>query len=167
MNHGQRARRHNQAAIRGARECRDGTLDLAGSRTLTGLTSTPTDGATDWITAHWPIPETIAGSRRTAARVTPARAKLSTKPEPSGSATFTNTIGTVRASHRRVTPGGSAETARRSGGGSQIRWHDRTNCHQSLRSSNQTAGSGKGLFLLQVKGGRWTTLLSPPGFQTR
>jgi hypothetical protein len=73
MNHGQRARRHNQAAIRGARECRDGALDLAGSRTLTGLTCTPTDGATDWITANWPIPETIAGSRRTAARVTPAR----------------------------------------------------------------------------------------------
>src|SRR6266700_4110862 len=30
MNHGQRARRHNQAAIRRARECRDGALDLAG-----------------------------------------------------------------------------------------------------------------------------------------
>jgi len=25
----------------------------------------------------------------------------------------------------------------------------------------------KKLFLLQVKGGQWTTLLSPPGFQTR
>jgi hypothetical protein len=25
----------------------------------------------------------------------------------------------------------------------------------------------KELFLLQVKGGRWTTLLSPPGFQSK
>src|SRR5262249_3494010 len=41
-----------------------------GSRTLTGLTSTPTDGATDWMTANWPIPDVRAASRRTAARVT-------------------------------------------------------------------------------------------------
>ena len=26
------------------------------SRTLIGLTSTPSDGATDWMTANWPIP---------------------------------------------------------------------------------------------------------------
>ena len=93
------------------------------SRTLIGLTSTPTDGATDWMAANWPIPAAMAGSRRTAARVTPGaislsssshfplklysncmkpvalppgRARLSTKPAPTGSVTFTNTIGTVR-----------------------------------------------------------------------
>ena len=95
----------------------------AASRTLTGLTSTPNDGATDWIAPNWPIPAVMAGSRRTAARVTPGaiclsssshfplmpysnavkpvalppgRARLSTKPAPTGSGTITNTIGTVR-----------------------------------------------------------------------
>ena len=75
------------------------------------------------MTANWPIPAVRAGSRRTAARVTlgaiclsssshfplkpysncikpvalpPGRARLSTKPAPTGSATFTNTTGTVR-----------------------------------------------------------------------
>ena len=75
------------------------------------------------MAANWPIPAVMAGSRRTAARVTPGaislsssshfplkpysnwikpvalppgRARLSTKPAPTGSATFTNTIGTVR-----------------------------------------------------------------------
>ena len=43
------------------------------SRTLTGLTSTPSDGATAWIAPNWPIPAAMAGSRRTAARVTPRR----------------------------------------------------------------------------------------------
>jgi len=38
---------------------------------LTGLTCTPTDGATDWITANWPIPETIAGSKRSRRRGSP------------------------------------------------------------------------------------------------
>ena len=57
----QRARRHDQAAIRSARECRDGALDLAASRTLTGLTSTPSDGATAWIAANWPSPAGIGG----------------------------------------------------------------------------------------------------------
>ena len=85
------------------------------SRTLTGLTSTPSDGATAWMAANWPIPAAMAGSRRTAARVTPGaislsssshfplmlysncikpvalppgRARLSTKPAPTGSATM-------------------------------------------------------------------------------
>ena len=93
------------------------------SRTSTGLTSTPNDGATDWIAANWPIPAASAGSRRTAARVTPGaislsssshfplmpysywvkpvalppgRARLSTKPAPTGSRSTANTIGTVR-----------------------------------------------------------------------
>ena len=88
-----------------------------------GLTSKPTDGATDWITANWPIPEGTAASRRTAARVTsgaiclstsnhlplklysncmnpvalpPGRDRLSTNPLPTGSATLTKTIGTPR-----------------------------------------------------------------------
>ena len=45
----------------------------AASRTLTGLTSTPSDGATAWMMANWPIPAVMAGSRRIAARVTPRR----------------------------------------------------------------------------------------------
>ena len=75
------------------------------------------------MTANWPMPAGMAGSRRTAARVTrgaiclsssshfalklysnwmkpvalpPGRARLSTKPPPTGSATVANTIGTVR-----------------------------------------------------------------------
>ena len=35
------------------------SISLA-SRTLTGLTSTRADGATDWIAANWPIPD-VAG----------------------------------------------------------------------------------------------------------
>jgi hypothetical protein len=93
------------------------------SRKLIALTSTPTDGATDWMTANCPTPEVTAGSRSTAARVTPGaiclsssshfplrlnskvrkpvalppgRARLSTKPEPTGSGTSANTIGTLR-----------------------------------------------------------------------
>ena len=46
------------------------------SRTLTGLTSMPTDGATDWMMANWPIPEVMVASRRTAARATPGAANL-------------------------------------------------------------------------------------------
>src|SRR5262249_59274550 len=93
------------------------------SRMLSGRTSTPTDGATDWTTENWPVPDVTVGSRRTAARVTPGaislsssthfalklysnsikpvalppgRDRLSTKPEPTGSLVFVNTIGTVR-----------------------------------------------------------------------
>ena len=94
-----------------------------GSRRSIGLTSTPTDGATYWMTANWPIPEAVAASRRTAARFTPGaislsssghfavklysncikpvalppgRDRLLTRPAPTGSGTITNTIGTVR-----------------------------------------------------------------------
>src|SRR5262245_53956416 len=93
------------------------------SRTLTGLTSNPRDGATAWMAPNWPSPADMAGSRRMAARVTlgaislsnsshfplmpysnwtnpvalpPGRARLLTKPAPTGSGTITNTIGTVR-----------------------------------------------------------------------
>jgi hypothetical protein len=33
-----------------------------------GLTSMPSEGATDWMTANWPTPAVMAASRRTAAR---------------------------------------------------------------------------------------------------
>ena len=93
------------------------------SRTLIGFTSTPSDGAAVWMAPNWPIPAAAPGSRRTAARVTPGaiclsssshfalrpyskfvnpvalppgRARLSTKPLPTGSTTCTNTIGTAR-----------------------------------------------------------------------
>ena len=41
------------------------------SRKLIGLTSTPTDGATDWIAANWAGPRRYGGIPKTAARVTP------------------------------------------------------------------------------------------------
>src|SRR5215471_5251522 len=93
------------------------------SRTLTGVNSTPNDGATDWMAPNCPVPAAMAGSRRTATRVTlgaislrssshfapmlnsnktkpvalpPGRARLSTKPAPTGSIVPANTIGTVR-----------------------------------------------------------------------
>ena len=85
------------------------------SRTSTGLNSTPSDDATTCIAANWPIPSGDARSRRTATRVTrgaiclsssshfalmpysnwvnpvalpPGRARLSTKPAPTGSGTL-------------------------------------------------------------------------------
>ena len=93
------------------------------SRMPTGVTSTPNNDATAWIAPNWPLPEATVGSRRTATRVTlgaiclsssshlplmpysrfanpvalpPGRARLATKPLPTGSATAANTIGTVR-----------------------------------------------------------------------
>ena len=98
-------------------------MSAAGARTLSGLNSTWNDGATAWIAASWPIETGLVGSRRIAARATlgaicfsspshlplmpystvikpvtlpPGRAKLATKPAPTGSTTFANTIGTVR-----------------------------------------------------------------------
>src|ERR1700674_2111605 len=40
------------------------------SRTLIGLASIRSDGAADWMAPNCPIPEAMAGSRRTATRVT-------------------------------------------------------------------------------------------------
>jgi hypothetical protein len=40
-------------------------------RTLIGMISTPNEEAADWIAANWPIIDGSAGSRMTAARVTP------------------------------------------------------------------------------------------------
>src|SRR5262249_16207274 len=89
------------------------------SRTPTGRTSTPNDGAAAWIPANWPIPVAMAGSRRTATRFSsgaislssssnfalrpysyemkpvalpPGCARLSTKPAPTGALTFPNPI---------------------------------------------------------------------------
>src|SRR5262245_30073962 len=47
------------------------------SRASTGFNSTLNDGATAWIAANWPVPETKAGSRTTATRVTPGAISLS------------------------------------------------------------------------------------------
>src|SRR5215470_16099613 len=47
------------------------------SRMLTGLTSSPTDDATNWLIANWPIPDEKVASRRTAARVTRGAISLS------------------------------------------------------------------------------------------
>src|SRR5262249_23108420 len=52
------------------------SISLA-SRTLTGFTTTPSDGAADWIAPNIPIPTVIAGSRMTAARVIPGAISLS------------------------------------------------------------------------------------------
>jgi hypothetical protein len=46
------------------------TLHLARVAHIDGLTSTPSDGAADWMAPNMPIPAVIAGSRMTAARVT-------------------------------------------------------------------------------------------------
>ena len=93
------------------------------SRTLIGLTSTPSDGATAWIARELADPGGYGGipkdrrprhARRDlleqlqpfAAKLysncmkpvalPPGRARLSTKPAPTGSGTIANTIGTVR-----------------------------------------------------------------------
>jgi hypothetical protein len=93
------------------------------SRTFIGLNSTLKDGATPCIAANSPRLAGLTASRRTAARVTrgsislsncshfalmpysndvkpvvlpPGRARLATKPAPTGSTMPTNTIGTVR-----------------------------------------------------------------------
>ena len=123
MNKCQRASSQDQAAIRRACEFRDGALDLRRLANVTGMISTPNAAATDWMAANWPMPAVIAGSRRTATRLRPGaialsnsshfplrvysncrnpvalppgRARLSTKPAPTGSGTATNTIGTAR-----------------------------------------------------------------------
>ena len=65
--------RHDQAAIGGTRAKVAMARSIsAASRMLMGLTSTPTDGATAWIAANWPIPEGTsadpAGLRRVSRR---------------------------------------------------------------------------------------------------
>ena len=107
----------------GPRECRDGALDFAGIAHVDWVTSTPSEGATDWIAANWPVPADDGGIPndchslharrdlleqlqpfcaqcriRTAKPVAlpPGRDRLSTRPAPTGSTAYTNTIGTVR-----------------------------------------------------------------------
>ena len=72
-----RARRHDQAAIRGLCEGRDGALDSDASPTPTGRNSTPTDGAKAWMAPNCPLPRASAASRNTAARVTRGEISLS------------------------------------------------------------------------------------------
>jgi hypothetical protein len=111
---------------------------------LTGLTSILSDGATAWMTANWLVPEPSAVSRRTAARVTPGvislsssshfppmlnskfmkpvalppgRARLLTKPAPTGSPRTGNTIGTVRVTCS-IAPTAPAPCARMTSGAS-------------------------------------------------
>ena len=93
------------------------------SRMSTGLTSTPNGGATDWIAAQLadpggdggipqdrrarharrdlfeqlqPFPADAVFEMMKPVALPPGRARLSTKPAPTGSATLANTIGTVR-----------------------------------------------------------------------
>ena len=101
----------------------------AASRTLIGLTSTPSDGATDWITANWPIPAGYGGipknrhsrharrdlleqfkpfSTQTVFKLNKA-GNVSTRPRHAldetradGIGTFTNTIGTVWVAEQRA-----------------------------------------------------------------
>jgi hypothetical protein len=49
----------------------------AASATPNGMTSTPSDGDTDWMIANWPIPAGMVGSRSTAARFKPGAICLS------------------------------------------------------------------------------------------
>src|SRR5215467_7895319 len=132
-----------------------------GSRKLTGVSSTPSVGATDWIAPNCPIPAAMAGSRRTATRVTlgaislrsssrftpmpysnktkpvalpPGRAKLSTNPAPTGSTECANTIGTVRVAPCNAATVGLA-VARMTSGASA------TNTIANLRSSAASPGS--------------------------
>jgi hypothetical protein len=114
-------------------------------------------GATVCTAANCPIPEAMAGSRRTAARVTrgatslsssshfplipyskivnpvalpPGRAKLVTKPAPTGSMTCTNTIGRVRVACRSGTTVVVPVAATRTSGASA------TNSAACLRTSS-------------------------------
>src|SRR6476659_8198606 len=102
------------------------------SRTFTGVSSTPRDCATDRTAANCPMPAAEVGSRSTKARVTlgaiclsnsahlplmlyskfekpvilpPGWAMLCTKPAPTGSGAFTNTIGSVHEHDRDRTSG--------------------------------------------------------------
>src|SRR5262245_30933038 len=49
----------------------------AGSRALTRVVSTLSDGASAWMTPNWPIPDVVVGSRSTATRVTAGATCLS------------------------------------------------------------------------------------------
>ena len=76
MNECRPARRQDQTAIRPARECHDGALDL-GSIGHVDRNYLYADRRRHWIEAHWPIPPVMAESRMTATRVTPGATSLS------------------------------------------------------------------------------------------
>ena len=124
VNDGQCANCDDQAVVRATREFRHGSVQSRRRRARPiGVTSTPNEDATPWIAASWPIPTGVRESRRTATWVRrgatclsssshlalkpysnpanpvvlpPGRAKLATKPAPTGSITPANTIGTAR-----------------------------------------------------------------------
>ena len=77
MKRRQRARRHISPPFAARAKTVTARSISPASRRLTGLTSIPTDGATDWMMANWPMPAVMSGSRRTAARVTPGAVCLS------------------------------------------------------------------------------------------
>src|SRR5262245_15910495 len=140
-----RTGRHDQAAIRGARELRDRAFDLTGVAHVDRAHLHTQERSHGLDGADCPLPEAILGSRRIAARVVrgaiclsssshfplmpysnamkpvalpPGRARLDTKPAPTGSVTVPNTTGKVRvASNKgattlvplaRITSGASA-----------------------------------------------------------
>src|SRR5262249_26895486 len=114
---------HDQAAIAGARKSRDGAFDFGGVAHVDRDNLHAAGRCYRLYDRNCPVPAAIAGSRRTAARVRsgaislsssthfplrlysnikkpvalpPGRDRLSMKPEPSGSGTTANTIGTAR-----------------------------------------------------------------------
>ena len=123
MSDRQHARRHNQANVRGAREGRDGALDLAGvahadrahlhperrrHRLDRGELANPGGYGSitkdrrshhtrrDLFEQFQPFPAQAKFELGKPVALPPGRARLATKPAPTGSGTTTNTIGTVR-----------------------------------------------------------------------
>src|SRR6516164_1384642 len=121
--HGRRRANHNQALFDSRTKFVMPRSISSASCTPIGINSTLSDAAAVWIAAKPPDPADTKGSRRTATRVTPGatslssssnfafrlnsyevkpvalppgRARLATKPPPTGSIVVTNTIGTVR-----------------------------------------------------------------------
>ena len=123
MNSGCRASRHNQASVRGARESRHGALNLSGVAHVDRAHLHPKRWRYGLDRAKLADPGRLPGisndcgagyvwrdlleqlqpfSAQTVFHTIkpvvfpPGRARLSTKPLPTGSMTVTNTIGTVR-----------------------------------------------------------------------
>src|SRR6516164_3554377 len=77
MNDRQRAPRQDYASVRGAREGRNSALDLAGIAHVDRTQLNTERWRHRLERAHWPVPEAIATSRMTAARVTRGAISLS------------------------------------------------------------------------------------------
>src|SRR5262249_30321687 len=123
MNQGKGDRRYDEATIRRAGKCRNCSLDLTSVAHVNGGQFHPEGWRHGLDSTELSDSEAMVGSRRTATRTTlgaislrssshfaampysnktkpvalpPGRAKLSTKPAPTGSTECANTIGTVR-----------------------------------------------------------------------